>query len=129
MNDFDIWNELKKKIDGSPDQPNRFPKEGEVWVCSLGRNIGFEQNGSGDNFSRPILIIKKFNNHMFWGVPLSTKQKQFNFYFNFTDLNNLKVSAILAQMKLVSIKRIKRKLYDIPQAQLSAIKQRLKSFL
>ncbi len=25
--------------------------------------MGFEQNGSGDNFSRPILIIRKFNNH------------------------------------------------------------------
>ncbi len=129
MNDFDIWNALKKKIEESNNVPNRFPKEGEIWICSLGRNVGFEQNGSGDNFSRPILIIKKFNNHMFWGVPLSTKQKSFNFYFNFTDPNNLKVSAIIAQMRLVSIKRFKRKLYEIPQAQLLEIKQRLKSFL
>lgn len=129
MNDFDIWNELKKKIDGNQNQPDRFPKEGEVWICSLGRNVGFEQNGSGNNFSRPILIIKKFNNHMFWGVPLSTKQKIFNFYFNFTDPNNLKVSAILAQMRLISVKRLKRKLYNISQEQLYEIRQRLRSFL
>lgn len=65
MKDFDSWNELKKKIDVEKNEPDRFPKEGEVWMSSLGKNIGYEQNGSGDNFSRPILIIKKFNNHMF----------------------------------------------------------------
>src|SRR3990167_10916479 len=118
MNDdkkeYDSWNELKKKIQSDINEPDYFPKEGEVWMSSLGRNIGFEQNGSGANFSRPILIVKKFNNHMFWCVSLSTKQKDFDFYFNYTDQNNQKVSAILAQMKLVSVKRLKRKLYDVP---------------
>src|SRR3989339_328098 len=126
--DFDKWNELKKKIDAEIIKLNRFPKEGEVWMSAIGKNIGFEQNGSGDNFSRPILIIKKFNNHMFWAIPLSTKQKKFDFYFNFTDPNNNKVSAILAQLKLVSVKRLKRKLYDIPSELFNEIKQILKSF-
>ena len=113
MNNFDSWNELKKKVDGEINEPDRFPKEGEVWISTLGKNIGFEQNGSGDNFSRPVLIIKKFNNHMFWSVPLSTRQKKFDFYYNFIDVNNNKVSVILAQLKLISIKRLKRKLYDL----------------
>jgi hypothetical protein len=30
--------------------------EGGVYWCSFGENVGFEQNGSGDNFSRPILM-------------------------------------------------------------------------
>ncbi|MDP3661640.1 MAG: type II toxin-antitoxin system PemK/MazF family toxin [bacterium] len=129
MKDFDSWNELKKKIEDEKNDPDKFPKEGEVWMCSLGRNIGFEQNGSGGNFSRPILIIKKFNNHMFWAVSLSTKQKDFDFYFNYTDPNNQKVSAILAQMKLLSVKRLKRKLYEVPNELFDEIKQKLKSFL
>ena len=98
-------------------------------MSSFGQNIGFEQNGSGDNFARPIMIIKKFNNHMFWVVPLSTKQKEYDFYFNYLDPNGLKVSAILAQMKLLSIKRLKRKLYDSDNVLLQDIKTRLKSFL
>ena len=53
------WNKIKKKID-LEQKSCKYPKEGEVWMTSLGRNIGFEQNGSGDNFSRPVLIIKKF---------------------------------------------------------------------
>lgn len=129
MNDFDSWNELKKKIEEEENSPDKFPKEGEIWMSSLGKNIGYEQNGSGDSFSRPVLIVKKFNNHMFWVAPLSTKQKKFDFYFNYVDLNNQKVSVILAQMKLVSIKRLKRKLYDLPDPLLGAVKQKLKSFL
>ena len=129
MGDFNQWNELKKKIEADKNDPDKFPKEREVWMSNIGRNIGFEQNGSGDNFSRPILIIKKFNNHMFWAISLSTKQKDFDFYFNYIDSNNQKVSAILAQMKLVSVKRLKRKLYDIPNELFNEMKQKLKSFL
>jgi mRNA interferase MazF len=129
MEDFDSWNELKKKITLEEGEPDRFPKEGEVWMSTVGKNVGFEQNGSGDTFSRPVLVVKKFNNHMFWVVPLSTKQKKFDFYFNYTDPNNEKVSAILAQMKLFSIKRFKRKLYDISENIFIQMKDRMKTFL
>jgi mRNA interferase MazF len=133
LKEFDLWNGLKKKIEfeitNIKDEPDGFPKEGEVWMCSLGRNLGYEQNGVNKNFSRPVVIIKKFNNHMFWAVPLSTKQKDFDFYFNFTDPFEQKVSAIIAQMKLVSVKRLKRKMYDIPKPILDEIKAKLKKFL
>ena len=133
MNDndkkYDSWNELKKKIQSGADTPDFFPQEGEVWMSSLGKNIGFEQNGSGTNFSRPILVVKKFNNHMFWCASLSTKQKKFDFYYNFTDPNGEKVSVILAQLKLVSVKRLKRKLYGILNNDLTKVKDKLRGFL
>lgn len=133
MNDenkeYDLWNELKKKIQLTTDIPDFFPQEGEVWMSSLGKNIGYEQNGSGTNFSRPVLVVKKFNNHMFWCASLSTKQKPFDFYFNFTDPNGEKVSVILAQLKLVSVKRLKRKLYDISNNDLVKVKDKLREFL
>ena len=127
--DFDKWNKIKKKIEGEINQPDRFPKEGEVWLSTLGKNIDHEQNGSGDNFARPVLIVKKFNNQMFWSVALSTKQKPFDFYHNFTDPNGNEVSTILAQLKLLSVKRLDRKLYDLPDKQLQEIKDKLKKFL
>jgi mRNA interferase MazF len=129
MDDFDSWNEIKKKIDAEPDKPDRFPQEGEVWMCSLGKNIGYEQNGGGESFSRPILVVKKFTNKMFWVVPLSTKQKNLDFYFNYTDAENRKVSAILAQLKLLSVKRLKRKLYELDHENLKEVKKRLYKFL
>jgi mRNA interferase MazF len=127
--DYDVWNGLKKKIQSGTDAPGYFPQEGEVWVSSFGKNIGREQNGSGDSFSRPVLVVKKFNNHMFWCVPLSTKQKALDFYFNFTDPYGQKVSAILAQLKLISVKRLKRKLYELVPDTLAKIKEGLRNFI
>ena len=44
-------------------------------------------------------------------APLSTKQKDLDYYYNFIDINNNKVSVILAHIKCLSIKRFERKLY------------------
>ncbi|HEX3100025.1 MAG TPA: type II toxin-antitoxin system PemK/MazF family toxin [Patescibacteria group bacterium] len=126
---FDKWNRLKQKINSTSSEKVLYPKVGEVWMSAMGQNIGFEQNGTGDNFSRPLLVIHKFNNQMFWAIPLSTKQKSYDFYHNFTDPNNQHVSAIIAQLKLVSVKRLKRKLYDVDHKDFQTIIIKLKSFL
>ncbi len=123
--DFDRWNEIKKELSRADDEPTVFPKEGEVWMCSIGKNVGFEQNGAGDSFSRPVLVVKKFNNRMFWVVPLSTKQKSLDFYYNFIDPKNLRVAVILAQLRLVSIKRFRRNLYTMAQEDIAAVRNRL----
>ncbi|MDB5265792.1 MAG: hypothetical protein JWM39_505 [Parcubacteria group bacterium] len=128
MEDFDSWNK-SKKLDYSNSKPEVFPKAGEVWLTVLGKNIGYEQNGVTDRFIRPCLIVKKFNNGMFWVVPLSSKQKKFNFYFNFLDPNGLPVSAILAQLRMISSKRFSKRLYSMDIKTYLRIKGRLKSFL
>lgn len=104
---FNEWNFKKKKIDQKTES-TVFPKEKEVWYMSIGKNIGREQNGSGRDFERPVLIIKKWNNEMVWGVPLSTKQKKQDFYYNFTDIFGREVSIIAAQLKLLSTHRCVR---------------------
>lgn len=121
MKNFDEWNKIKRDLESSI-KIGTFPKEGEVWMTYYGLNLGYEQDGSKDYFSRPILVIKKFNNKMFWVVPLSTKQKKIDFYFNFTDHNGQNVSAILAQLKLISVKRMSRKMYQIDDTLLDCIK-------
>lgn len=128
-NDFDKWNEEKKKIHFANNEPVLYPKEREVWLCSVGKNIGFEQNGGNNNFSRPVLVIKKFNNKMFWTVPLSTKQKKYDFYYNFTDVNDQLASVILAQLRLVSVKRFLRKIYEIQENDFNNINTELVGFL
>ncbi|MEN9921342.1 MAG: hypothetical protein RLZZ517_320 [Candidatus Parcubacteria bacterium] len=127
--DFDEWNKRKKNIHLKIINEHLFVKVGEVWMMNLGVNIGYEQDGVGINFSRPGLIIKKFNRNMFWIVPLSTKQKSFDFYYNFVDPSDRKVSVILAQIKLCSVKRLSRKLYEIDDKNLKYIITKLKEFL
>jgi mRNA interferase MazF len=121
--ELDAWNGIKKYLDVRVSSSLLFPKEREVWMCSWGRNLGYEQNGSGDVFSRPALVVKKFNNQMFWCVPLSTKQKAFDFYYNFTDPDSNKVSAIIAQMRLLSVKRFSRKLYELSIEEYATLKE------
>lgn len=127
--DFDKWNEEKKKIHFADDGPVLYPKEKEVWLCSVGKNIGFEQNGGDNNFSRPVLVVKKFNNKMFWAVPLSTKQKKYDFFYNFTDVNGQPASVILAQLRLTSVKRFLRKIYEMPENNFNEITKSLSEFM
>ena len=123
--EFDRWNVIKKEIEAGGDRAVLFPHEGEVWMCSVGRNIGYEQNGMGAGFARPALIVKKFNNKMFWVVPLSSKQKTLDFYHNFTDAAGHGASAILAQLRLLSVKRFDRNMYTIDPGEFDTIKEKL----
>lgn len=64
---------MKKK--GIDSLDNRlFFKEGEIWWAYLGLNIGFEIDGKGKDFSRPVLVLKKYNGYSFLALPLSTSQ-------------------------------------------------------
>ncbi|MCC7356244.1 MAG: type II toxin-antitoxin system PemK/MazF family toxin [Candidatus Doudnabacteria bacterium] len=107
------WTKIKIKIQHS----NRllYFKEREIWWTSIGANIGFEQNGKNDNYERPIIIFKKFNKDMVWALPLTSQNKTGKFYF---DISNSGVNsrAILSQLRLISSKRLIRKMgiLDIP---------------
>ena len=124
--DFDRWNTIKKQLAHDVPLPLAFPKNGEVWMCTLGKNLGREQNGGPQDFSRPVLVIKKFNNEIFWVVPLSTKQKPLDFYFNYNDPSG---APVLAQLRLVSINRFRRDIYVLPAALLREVRARLRAFL
>ena len=67
INNFNAWNE-KKKILAADERLAEF-HERQVWWCSIGINIGSEQHSQSEDFSRPILVIKKFTRDIFWGVP------------------------------------------------------------
>ena len=94
-------------------------------MCIVGKNIGYEQNGSGEYFIRPVIILKKFNNKMFWIISLSSKQKDLDFYYNFQDNAKNNVSIILSQMRLISIKRLKRKMYDLNKVDFLNVKLKI----
>jgi mRNA interferase MazF len=68
-------------------------------------NIGDEQCGKGARSVRPVLILKKFNNHFFLAIPLSSKQKDNKYYYNF-EFKEKKQSAVICQVKCFSAKRL-----------------------
>jgi mRNA interferase MazF len=88
--------------------------EGEVYWCSLGENIGDEENGKGAEFSRPVLILKKFNNNIFLGIPMSTKNKESKYYVTVRLQDSIR-SVIISQIRILDTKRLMKKIAYIPR--------------
>lgn len=102
--DFNKWNNKKTNIN---DAMNRiFFHEREVWWCSIGLNVGYEQDGKGEKFARPVLIFKKFNNEVFWGIPISTKIKKGKFYSSIDLGDKTPRVVIFSQLRLMDAKRL-----------------------
>lgn len=127
MKKFNEWNEVKKQVD-TRSNIIQF-KEREVYWASIGENVGFEQNGKGADFSRPVLIIKKLNNHLFFGVPLSTQSRAGSFFFEFELLPNKTSTALLVQAKAYDVKRLDQKIGMIQKNDFEQLKVRMKELL
>jgi len=116
---FDQWNERKKNLEIKGSDSLLF-HEREIWWCSLGLNLGDEEDGKNEFFERPVLIVKKFNNRICWVLPMSTSQKENPYYHNLT--YDGQVSAvILSQLRIVSVKRFLRFVRKISDDQFDLI--------
>lgn len=107
MKNFEKWHLVKSKIE-SLEKKELF-REREIWWCSLGENIGFEQDGKNEQFERPVLVLKKFSHDVFLGIPMTSTQKEHPFYFSYR-INDVRGSFILSQARVLSVKRLQRKL-------------------
>lgn len=124
--DFDAWNSLKKKLDAENAVP--YFHEGEVWWTSLGINIGHEENGKNARFNRPVLIVRKFNKHLFWGVPLTTQVKENKHYYQF-HFGDIVQCAMLTQLRLWDATRLTSYKGKVAKKDLMNIKERLAEYL
>ena len=71
--DFDKWNIHKTDINNK--NKNKLYHKRQIWWCSLGMNVGFEQDGTGEEYDRPVLILRGFSKQVCWIVPLTTSRK------------------------------------------------------
>ena len=128
MKSFDNWNKNKKILDKKDvDDLKIFFNNRQIWWYAVGNNIGLEQNGSGENFERPVLILKKFNKNIFLGIPLTTKNKNLNLPF-YLKLKGAKIEsiAILSQIRLFSSKRLLREIETIKPELFKQVKEQFK---
>jgi mRNA interferase MazF len=105
--DFDGWAELKPRIHNQ-DKKLVF-KERDIWWCSIGCNVGDEVDGKNNQFNRPVLIIKKFNHNIFYGLPMTTKIKNNPYYVQVT-FQRKTVCALSSHMRLLDKKRLSTRL-------------------
>lgn len=120
---FDFWNIIKKRLHFLPREP--FFREGEVWWCSIGHNVGHEFNGKNEYFERPVLILVKINMTMAWVLCLTSKHKENEYRFT---VDNSQV--VLSQIMSVSSRRFLRRMSEvIPEETYKKIIDRVVSIL
>lgn len=131
--DYTKWMGLKTGIHNDKIRP--FFHEREVWFSSLGENVGFEQDGSGEKFMRPVLILKKFNNEVVWALPLTRTNKTGKYYFKIsliTDdgkIDDDSSTVILSQIRLVDAKRLQYKIGTVKEDEFIKLKEALIALL
>ena len=127
INDFDIWNEVKKHTNNKPDQV--LYHSGDIWWCKLGKNVGHEQDGKGTDFERPVLVVKDFNTHVCLVVPLTTKNKENKFHKPVAKIGCVMNYAILSQIRLIDTRRFTNKIGHVVREDLSIIKKAIQKLI
>lgn len=135
--DFDSWNGIKKVVHN--DSVARiFFHPRELWFAHLGANVGFEQDGRGEEFLRPLLVLRKFNNEVCWVLPLTKKQKANNPYYmtvrysGFPEVEGAALHSsvvILSQLRLVDAKRFRYKIGTVHEDEFAVIKEKIRQLL
>jgi len=123
--DFQGWHIFKERLHNKPDTEIITIKEREIWWCSIGVHVGDEEDGHNELYNRPVLVVKKFNRRLFWGIPLTTKIKQNKLYFPI-ELKGKQRCAMLSHLRLYDVKRLHSKIIGtLPDNQFAAIKNAL----
>lgn len=78
---------------------------------------------------RPVVALKKFNNEIFWAIPLTKRPKKGPYYFAFMFGKKKKSVAILSQFRLVDAKRLKYKIGVIKMADFETLKIKIRQLL
>lgn len=125
--DYSQWHTLKSTIHNVKERPHFH--EREIWFSSLGANIGFEQDGRGIDYLRPLIIIRKFNNEVCLALPLTKNQKTGPHYFAFSYQEDFVSTAILSQIRLIDAKRLEYKSGTISKNEFIQLKQKLKQLI
>ncbi|GHS89109.1 hypothetical protein FACS189487_08720 [Campylobacterota bacterium] len=100
---FDEWNTVKKAIQ---DRKTLHFKEREIFFIAVGVNVGHEIDGKGDKSLHPVLVFKKINNHLFFGIPLTSTIREGDAYFSFEFKQGKTSCAMLSQLRVFSTKRV-----------------------
>ena len=132
--DFKKWHGKKELIDEIKQRP--FFHEREIWFCHIGLNIGFEQDGSGEEFLRPVVIVRKFTDKIFWGIPLTRSKehhkinkKSEKYYYSLVFIPGVKSVAILSQIRLIDARRLARLMGMMEEKDFKMLKQKLKDLI
>ena len=127
--DFDNWNKRKKEINDITDVESNFYRARDIRWCSLGINIGFEQDGTSELYRRPVLVIKGFSRHVCLVVPLTTSTKINPYHLSVGMVEGREAFAILSQIRLIDTKRLHDPLGILGQEKFEEIRKAIRDLI
>ncbi|MBP9751301.1 MAG: type II toxin-antitoxin system PemK/MazF family toxin [Candidatus Moranbacteria bacterium] len=101
--DFDEWNSKKKQLDVV--SRKLLFKEGEIWWCSIGVNVGEEVYGKGEYFRRPVVILRKLSGNTCIVMPTTTRERSGSWYHHL-NIRNKDRWVMMNQIRLISANRL-----------------------
>ncbi len=125
---YNKWNTKKQELQESDRTKDVYFKEGQIWWCSLGQNIGNESFGKGENFRRPILILKKLSGDLCIALPLTSKEKNGTWFIEIT-LHGEKKWVMLYQIRTINKKRFSIKIGELDTTDFQRVKEKLEILL
>ena len=105
--DFDRWNKVKKKTNA--EEPRLYTVR-EMWWCRLGVNIGTEQDGRGEWYVRPCVILRGFGQDACLVAPLTTSTRDHPLRVSVGMVEGRSARANLSQVRVVDTRRLERKI-------------------
>jgi coenzyme F420-0:L-glutamate ligase len=124
---FNKWNEKKKLIDSLKKKKSFYVKD--IWWAQIGQNIGSESVGKGNSFLRPVLIVRRVYGSAAIVIPLTSKEKTGDYYYNFVDTNGKRQCALLTQIRYLDAKRLEYRNSRISTVELKNIKASFSSMI
>lgn len=104
--DFDGWNDVKKKTNA--EEPRLYTVR-EIWWCRLELNVGSEQDGHGESFLRPVLIVRAFGPNTCLAVPLTASPRRHPLRVPVGKVQDKEASALISQMRVIDTRRLVEK--------------------
>lgn len=124
MKDYKNWHVYKTKLEmidydslddeSNPKNPKPMFRERDIWWCSLGENLWYEQDGKHENYERPILILKKFSQDMFLWAPLTSNDRPHPLKFPY-QINEKDGCINLTQVRTMSVRRLHRRMWKMSE--------------
>ena len=123
IKDFAAWHEIKSATDAR-NTSRILIRIGAVWLIRLGVNVGSELDGKGNEFLRPVIVIRKINDQRFFGIPVSSKVTEDYFRQKFILLGEQR-DAVLSDIRAFDKKRCMRFMTMLDTETIHIITQRI----
>ena len=122
--DFDGWNLKKKNVQI---EESRLYTTREVWWCRLGVNIGSEQDGNGEEFLRPVIIVRGFGAKTCLVIPLTTSSKIHPLRISLGEIQSKSASALLSQIRVIDTRRLVEKICFLDKDRFKELRKAVKN--